>query len=248
MSFRPFKTVVIDDEADIRATLVNKLNQSGHWEVIGEAESVTDAVKLIANNELDAVFLDIKIREGDAFKVLTLLEGINIDIPPIILNTGYAQFDYAQKVVNDYSDEVLMLLKKPFWENWDEKELEIITKLKNGNSDKKNDVELANGKLVIRVGRVTHFLEPKDILFVEVESPNSSKTKICINDEVLIVNKSLKNIAEVLPPNYVQISRQSYVNVNEVRLFDHEESVLYLNGAGKRSFHVGPVYRKNILF
>jgi len=68
------------------------------------------------------LFLDIKIKGGDAFQLLRTLKRKNVDIPPVIVNTGFAEFEYVQKAHNEFGDYVIMILKKPFWEDWAEKE------------------------------------------------------------------------------------------------------------------------------
>ena len=104
----------MDDEEDIRKTLIAKLTGGNSWDVQGEAETVPEAIELIKNVNPNAIFLDIKLREGDAFTVLSNLRGFLKKQPYIILNTGYAEFEIAQKVVNEFSDYEIMLIKKPF--------------------------------------------------------------------------------------------------------------------------------------
>ncbi|MFT6334320.1 MAG: DNA-binding LytR/AlgR family response regulator [Halioglobus sp.] len=246
MTSTKYRTVVIDDEEDIRTALIERLIKSNQWEVVGEAESVTGAIQVISESKPDCIFLDIKLREGDAFRVLELMESLGLDIPPIILNTGYAQFEYAQQVVNNYSDEVLMLLKKPFWEHWESKEKEILEKLSFLSTD--NDVmEIQDSRITIRVANRTHFLDINDILFIEVESTNSGKCKLCTGDDVIIINKTLAKVKAIFPSIFKQISRQTIVNKNHIKEFDHEDHVLRLRGIDSRNFDVGSVYRKNIL-
>lgn len=245
MQSNTFDTLVIDDEVDVRSTLVQKLSKSNYWNVIGEADSVTTAVHEIVQKSPEVVFLDIKLREGDAFKVLNMVKNLKIIMPAIVLNTGYAEFEYAQRVVNEYGDHVVRLLKKPFWEDWETKELQIVTELmKNKNSD---DVTLRNDKLVIRVGNQTHFINISAILFIEVETKNSAKTKICTENKVVIANKTLIKIQQFLPKNFVKISRQTIVNLDYVSLFDHEDHVLCLKGLEGRQFYVGMKFRKEVL-
>jgi two-component system LytT family response regulator len=245
MNLVKYSTLVIDDEEDIRKSLISRLNGSGFWDVLGEAESVTEALSLITKSHPDCIFLDIKLREGNAFSLLELLDNINLEIPPIILNTGFTEFEYAQKVVNKYSSEVIMLLKKPFWEEWDEKEKVILEKL-DGRFSRESNMDIKNEQLSIRVGNKTHFVKTEDILFVEIESTNAAKCKLCTLDNVIIINKTLSKLKKILPDYFIQISRQTIINRNYIKEFDHEDHILRLEEMKDRVFDVGMVYRKNL--
>lgn len=69
------RTVIIEDEPDKREILKLMLEQvcPGQVLVVGEAESVPDAVALIGKEKPDLVFLDVEIRLGTGFQVLTQL-------------------------------------------------------------------------------------------------------------------------------------------------------------------------------
>lgn len=112
MTSKKYSTVVVEDDPSIRESLCNKLQSSSRWNVLGDAESITEALELITKQKPDSVFLDIKLREGDAFRLLEMLDMLKVDIPPIILNTGFAEFEYAQRALNDFSQEIIMLIKK----------------------------------------------------------------------------------------------------------------------------------------
>jgi len=247
MNSNIYTVLIVDDEEDVRTTLLQKLESSVHpWEIVGESESVSDTIVKVKKTQPRSIFLDIKLREGDAFMVLSVLRESMDTLPLIILNTGYTEFDIAQKIINEYSDFEIILLKKPFWEYWDEKEKEIIEKIESTSNIKEDDVKYDNEKLVVRVGNITHFLDPQNIIFVEVESTNSAKIKICTINDVIIINKSLSKTKSLLPKQFVQINRQALVNQSYIKSFDHEDHILRLDTIVDRTFAVGMVFRKNL--
>ncbi|MDZ7375522.1 MAG: response regulator [candidate division KSB1 bacterium] len=69
------KTLIIEDEWLIRAELKSMLSHYPNIQVVGEASSVTDAIKL--HNELkpDLVFLDIQLPGGSGFDFLDRVNG-----------------------------------------------------------------------------------------------------------------------------------------------------------------------------
>lgn len=245
MISRPFDVLVIDDEEYVRHKLMTKLEESGNWNIVGETDNVKEALRLITQaDNIDAVFLDIKIREGTAFDILDQLKIIGFDIPPIILNTGFTQWEYAQKVVNEYKEIVIKLLEKPFWENWAMKELDIISKLaKRKNSEFYIDEAI----LKLRYQSKTNFISLKDIIFIEIESKGQAGCKIITYDNCYFINKTLVRLKTHFPENFVQISRHAIINKYYLESYDHSENTLRLRSVYDRVFHVGRSFLKNIV-
>ena len=97
------RSVIVEDEPPARRRLRRLLEEGGHVEVVGEADTVRDAVQKIGRHEPDVVFLDIRIPGGDGFDVLQHLS----EIPPIVFVTAYD--DYAVRAFE--SDAVDYVVK-----------------------------------------------------------------------------------------------------------------------------------------
>lgn len=83
--------LVIDDEPLARKRMVSLLEQfSSEIEILGEAGSGAQAVKMIHEMLPDVVFLDIQMPDMDAFEVLHSLQGE--DMPLVIFTTAYDNF------------------------------------------------------------------------------------------------------------------------------------------------------------
>lgn len=246
MSLIPIKLCVIDDEKPIRQALIKALNRSPELEVVGEAESVSQGVKIILQTKPDAIFLDIKLREGDAFQLINILNREMSNIPPIIINTGYRDFTLAQKLFNEFKSFVIAILEKPFWENWAEKEAEIIDLIyafKNRN----HSTIPALQRIVIKSDYKSYILEHEEIMFFEVGSDSGIGKLIMMTiDKEIPINKSLSEIQKTLPPSFMRVSRYLIINLNHLDYYDHSDHVLYLKGL-KRNFGVGNSYEPNLL-
>lgn len=243
-SRRNISVVIIDDEEDIRKHLRQRLEENLSWEILGEAGAVSTGVELIVKSKPEIIFLDIKLREGDAFDVLHELKQRNIDFPYIVLMTGYTQFEYAKRAINEYSNKLVMLLEKPFWEDWDSKENEIIEKITP--TDVKENIIYSENKIMVRVDKNTYFIDVPDIIFLEIESKDSYTTKVCLMDQVYITKKSLAKLSKTLPDNFIQISRHSIINTDYLDSYNHEEQKLTLKGIPNRNFDLGLVYRRKL--
>ena len=83
--------LVIDDEPLARKRMMQLLEPfSSEIEILGEAGSGAQAVKMIHEMLPDVVFLDIQMPDMDAFEVLHSLRGE--DMPLVIFTTAYENF------------------------------------------------------------------------------------------------------------------------------------------------------------
>lgn len=90
---KSYKAVIIDDD-------INSIEMLKHFikkycraiEVVGEAQTITEALSEITATEPDILFLDIQLNEGDAFDILDKIRTSNAQI---IFITSYN--DYAIK-------------------------------------------------------------------------------------------------------------------------------------------------------
>ncbi len=100
------RVVIVDDEAPAREVLLDLLSEHSNVKVVGEADSVANAMTLCQDLRPNLVFLDIEMRDGEGFDLLTKLT----QNPGIIFVTAHDQFgarafnahaiDYLLKPVN----------------------------------------------------------------------------------------------------------------------------------------------------
>jgi len=247
MTSKTLKVCVVDDEKLIRKSLIETLSDSGNFTVVGEAESVGEGIQLLQSCDTDAVFLDIKLREGDAFQILNHLKKTNQKIPPIVLITGYNDFEYAQRTFNEYRDCVVRILQKPFWEDWDNKEKEIIQSIRESIDNREPKAFFAQDKMSIKNDYKTYLLHYDEIQYIEVaeELKGTGKMKIVTDTDSYYISYSLRLILSALPNNFIQISRFALVNGERISYFDHSDHVLFLKGLD-RNFGVGQSYQEQL--
>lgn len=248
MNSEKLKIIVIDDEKDIRDILVETINESYDMAVIGEADSVNSGYEIMVNNDVDAVFLDIKLKGGDAFKILQRLKRAGAKIPAIIINTGFDDFEYAQKAHNEFREEVIMILKKPFWNNWEQKENEIIKRI--FSYKKKSSYNLVPQKSIqIRIDNITHIIRLDDIILIEtgLKNKGTRKNTMYCTDKTFKIYKSLRILDAELPPNFVRISRFAIININYLENIDHSDQTLCLKGIDNKCVGYGDSYKDDII-
>lgn len=114
------RALIVDDEGDARTKLRKLLAAHPEVEVVGEADSVADAITQFQAYRPDLIFLDVQMPKRDGFSLLPELQ----PVPDIIFTTAYDTFavkafevnamDYLMKPINPERLELaLMRLKRP---------------------------------------------------------------------------------------------------------------------------------------
>lgn len=241
MQFEHFKTLVIEDEKEIREELVSRLNESKFWNVTHQSDNLAKSFLLIQHEKFDIVFLDIKIKQGSALNLLHQLSSNGIKMPPIVINTGFKEFDDAQVLFNEFKDVVIKILSKPFWNSWKITEMEIVQKLREFKIAKIR--KQYEEKITFRIKNETYYLKPDEIYYIEIEEKSKNATRVGLFNDILVVNKSIAKWIEVLPKPFIQIRRQTIINIDHVIKYDHQENTIRLKGLENKKFYVGRGFR-----
>lgn len=239
---------IIDDEQDIRDVLKEAINETQELEVVGEAGSYSDGLELISNKIPDAVFLDIKLMEGDAFQILNSLKRREIKMPAIILNTGYTDFEYAQKSLNEFRDCVIKILQKPFWENWNETKHEIIDAIILHHSNARLIDKQKKERIQFRSDNESWFIKLDDIYCFKISEQlkGSGKVEVMGKESKFVINKTLTQVMVDLPSQFFRVSRYAAVNTNYISKIDHSDHVLHLKN-NDLTIGVGQNYLKPLI-
>jgi two-component system LytT family response regulator len=86
-----FRTLIVDDEPVARSVLREELEQFDEVEIVGEAESGDEALRLIAKMRPALVFLDLQMPGMTGFEVVKRVDGQS-PMPVFIIVTAYDQY------------------------------------------------------------------------------------------------------------------------------------------------------------
>jgi len=107
---KQYSAIIIDDEKNIREALSILLSQyCPEIHIIGLADSAGEGRKLLENNKVDFIFLDISMPREDGFAFLRSITGITYGI---IFVTAYQE--YALKALKANAVDYLMKPINPF--------------------------------------------------------------------------------------------------------------------------------------
>lgn len=100
MSEKMIKVLIVDDERIIRFGITSMI----HWsklgvELVGQAASGEEGLRLFKENMPDIVLTDIRMSEMDGIEMMTQIKQIKPDVKFAILS-GYPDFSYAKQAID----------------------------------------------------------------------------------------------------------------------------------------------------
>lgn len=223
------KALIIEDKAYIRQGLINLLQLIDfEVEVIGECESVKDAVVVTNACKPELIFLDINLTDGNAFDFLEQTEYLDFKI---IFITAYEEYalkalkigavDYILKPVDIVELEIALqkVEQMPLAE-----QKEQVSKVKEvwRNEDSKLILSLHDSFQVVNLN---------ELMFCE--SDNGYTTFFCSDGKKYLVSKTLKEFEEQLTKSHFIRPHQSFiVNLNFIDKYE-KSGVIYLKNGKK---------------
>lgn len=222
-------TLIVEDKAYIRKGLLNLLKLiESDIQIIGECESVKDAVIVTNACKPDLIFLDINLTDGTAFDFLEKTENLNFKI---IFITAYEEYalqalkvgavDYLLKPVD--IDELRLAIEKIKNLPVAEQRQQIDTVKKFWNKE--------NSKLILSLQDSFQVIDLDELMFCESDKGYTSF--YCSNGEKYIASKTLKEFEErLLEANFTRPHQSFMVNLKFIDKYD-KSGVIYLKDGNK---------------
>ena len=221
------KSIVVEDKEYIRKGLINLLSIiDANVEVIGECESVQEAVIVTKTCKPDLIFLDINLSDGTAFDFLEKIETIDFKI---IFITAYEE--YALKALKIGAVDYLL---KPV----DIEELKIaLNKVARLTANDQKD-QIAKAKhafnndgnhLILSFYDSYQVIDLDELIYCE--SDKGYTTFYCNDGHKHLVSKTLKDFEDRLLEANFQRPHQSFmINMKFVDKYDKSGTIYLKNG------------------
>ncbi|MBE6022666.1 MAG: response regulator transcription factor [Cellulosilyticum sp.] len=207
------KVLLVDDEPGIRLLLSKIIGKTEGFEVVGECDTMTDAIKLFTIYKPEVVFLDIEIKGTSGLECAKIISDLNPKTK-IIFATAHAQ--YMSEAFEVYAYDYLV---KPFNVERVTRTLERVKMLDlkdkmQEESDKIIKYEKGLAKLLVKGKESMSFIDIKDIILVQRENGN---TIIYTKKNAFSTSASLSDIEAKLDPDQFIRSHKSYlINLSEI--------------------------------
>ena len=245
------RVLLVDDEAPARSLLREYLGAHADVEIIGECANGFEAVKAIAEQRPDLVFLDVQMPKLDGFEVLELVAG-EPGAPAVVFCTAYDE--YALRAFEVHAVDYLL---KPFGRERLAEALGRARERLARSAIRARDasppaspsgVALAASargpghfaeRIVVRDGAHVHVIPTEQVDYVEAQD---DYVAVHAAGHSHLKHQALAELAEALDPErFVRIHRSYLVNVDRiarVELLGKDQRVVIL-----RDGHQLPVSR-----
>jgi two-component system LytT family response regulator len=203
-------SLIIDDERLARVTLIQKLSMFPEIEVIGEASSISTAVKAVNELKPDLLFLDIQLADGNGFDLLDRIDFTG----KIVFVTAFDEFACRAFEIN-----ALDYLLKPVSK---ERLKSVINRILNSESESVvNDYMKFryNDRIMIEQKKSIHFINIDSIICIKADR---DYTVLHENGgKEYLVLKSIGDWQKKLPDeHFARVHRNSIINFNYIERAD----------------------------
>ena len=223
------KTLLIEDKEHIRKALIHLLASiDSELEILGECDSVKDAVVVAKTCRPELVFLDINLLDGTGFDFLEKTEHLNLNFKVIFI-TAYEQYalqalkkgavDYLLKPVDvEELKAALNKIEKTSIEDQKE-QIKKVSKAYLGTQD----------TLILSLHDSFQVIELKDLMYCE--SNKGYTTFYLEGGKKHLASKPLKEFEAQLEAHTFTRPHQSFmVNLSFIEKYDKSGTIHLKNG------------------
>jgi two-component system LytT family response regulator len=200
-----YKTIIVDDERLARREMRRLLAEFGEISIAGEAEDLSEAVRLIEREKPHIVFLDIQLANENGFD---LLEKTDRDFKLVFVTAFDA---YA---IRAFEVNALDYLLKPVNP---ERLAKAIERLTDEKTDEKNDPRPFefDDRIFLEIGSRSVFLKVREIS--HINSSGDYSEVFTVSGKKFLLEKPLREWEERLPEkHFLRIHRQTIINLEEI--------------------------------
>ncbi len=227
--------LIVDDEPSSIKLVKTYLERFDEYVVVGEANDAVEALRLIENNNLDLIFLDIKMPGLSGIELLKSL----FNPPKVIIISGHPEY-----AIDCYELNVIDYLLKPISI---ERFLKALNKYKSKSNNHNNHKPLNNNYLnhsnflKLKPKSKTYNIRLDNIVYIE---SMREFIKIHYNDgDTIVLKYVLSKLEEVLPNrNFVRIHKSYIVSIEKIRSFSNK----YIEISDKK-IPIGSIYKNHAL-
>ncbi|KQN35156.1 two-component system response regulator [Pedobacter sp. Leaf41] len=223
------KAIIVDDEEFARSSLFFLLQQNcAEVEITGIARSVAEAHDILANHNIDLIFLDIAMPGGNGFDLIPAAQKQNA---AVIFTTAYDQ--YALKAIKANAlDYLLKPIDIDELKTAVDKVSQHVKLFKNRNENDERITNLASTltsrsdirKLTLPYGQGFKMIDVDDIIYIEADS-NYSIVHLS-NQEKITVSKVLREFEELLPTEqFVRVHKSNIINLNHLKEYNSKNGL-----------------------
>ena len=233
-SIKKPKCLIVDDEPLARDVLRRYCNKLPVLDLVGECSNAIEAFMFLQSNEVDILFLDIRMPELLGTELIQSIK----NPPKVIFTTAYKEYawdgfeldavDYLLKPIR--FDRFLKAVNKslPGYEN-------LL-----GNEPFEMDRKSGIDSIYLRIDRKQVRIVLDEILYIESDK---DYIKIYTQDKMHLCRQTISAIEALVNKNeFVRIHRSFIVPINKIKSYTHETVEI-----NKKELPIGKFYLNHFL-
>lgn len=198
------RALIVDDERLARQAMRRLLSAHPEVEIVGEAESLAQAIEAIRSLAPDVVFLDIALGDGDGFELIAALERQ----PLVVFVTAYAEY-----AVEAFGVDAVDYLLKPVEP---ERLAEALVRVERKLARPAEARAARPSVIALKTPKRTVMAEPQEIAALRADG-DFTRVLLADRPEVMIW-RTLAHFEAVLPsPPFFRLGRSLIVNRDRLR-------------------------------
>lgn len=206
------RVIIVDDESLARDIIRNFLSERDDVEIVAECSNAQECIKILHNNSLDLMFLDIQMPKINGFELLEFLT----DGPEIIFCTAFDEYavkafeinavDYLMKPFN--KERLFAALEKAIFRINSNQISDGKEKLLLTEKMKKEIIE----RLLIRKGSKIYHVPVNEILYFEA---NDDYVNVYTMAEKFIHKETMSYLENHLNlDKFIRVHRKYIINID----------------------------------
>lgn len=210
------RCIAIDDEPMALEKIKSYIQKISYLELVAACDSPADAIQIMSDTAVDAVFVDINMPDMNGLDFVKVLP----EMPLVVFKTAYSEY-----AVESYRVRAVDYLLKPYTFEEFQRAADYVQQ--QWLAKQKAPVAPADSDNVfLKVDYRYIRVSLKDIVFIE--GMNEYLKIHLVSGDPYLVHTSFKQINNHLPENFLQVHRSYVVNVNHI--CEVERSVIFLKG------------------
>lgn len=227
MSAQPLKCLIVEDEALAAEIIIDYIQEVPFLRLAATKSDAIAALEYLRQNTIDVIFLDIHLPRLKGLDFLRTLQ----QPPQVILTTAYPNY-----ALESYDLGVVDYLLKPIGFP---RFLQAVNRLQRANSQSPSlESAMTSEYLTLSINKEHRRLQRSAISYVE---GMREYVAIHLDNERIVVKNSLKNILELLGPDFFQIHKSFLVSKQHISAYSASSISL-----GEKTLPVGRQYRKSV--
>ncbi|MCW3114477.1 MAG: DNA-binding response regulator [Segetibacter sp.] len=228
------KCLLVDDEPPAREIIRRYIETMPMLELAGEYGNAIQALSFLQQNDVDLIFLDIRMPQLKGNEFLKVVK----NCPPVIITTAHAEY-----ALEGYELDVIDYLLKPI-------QFERFIKAVNKAFILKghHTVETKPAKEQLKQENFVYFRADRkmvkvmlrDIVYIE---SMKDYVKVFTENGVIVTKQPLNAVEAMLPESqFIRTHRSYIVSLSKIKSYTHE--LLEVN---KEEIPIGKLYRNEVL-